>query len=209
MRAKSSRLLFLMWENSYTSQNKKKKVIADVRIPECTLGWNCTNKQADPGVHFLKRYVSWWIKKEKKTLTTVEQRLKPLPSKTEFEGHGKRRLVKKMFQTTFSPYPTMFSTIDGNCRHLRHINFLCLHILIQHTGMDREWVFTLPIFNKLVLTNIFSISHNVSTVDGNYRHLRHINFIRLHIQIQRTGMDWEWVFTLPIFNKLAQDLIST
>ena len=47
------------------------------------------------------------------------------------------------------------------------------------------------------------------TIDGNCRHLRHINFVRLHIQIQRTGMDKEWVFTLTIFNKLAQDMIST
>ena len=56
--AKSSRLLFLMWENSYTSQNTKKGAIADVRIPECTLRSNSTNKQADPVVHFLKRNMS-------------------------------------------------------------------------------------------------------------------------------------------------------
>ena len=48
-----------------------------------------------------------------------------------------------------------------------------------------------------------------STIDRNCRHLRHINFLRLHIQVQHTGMDREWVFTLPIFNKLAQDMIST
>ena len=49
----------------------------------------------------------------------------------------------------------------------------------------------------------------LSTIDGNCRHLRHINFLCLHKQIQRTGMDKEWVFTLPIFNELAQDMIST
>ena len=31
----------------------KKKNIADARMPECTLGSNCTEKQADPGVHSL------------------------------------------------------------------------------------------------------------------------------------------------------------
>ena len=64
---------------------------------------------------------------------SVERRLKPLPSKTEFEGPGERSLVKKLCKPTFSPYPTMFSTIDRNCRHLRHINFLPLHIQIQRT----------------------------------------------------------------------------
>ena len=49
-----------------THHKKQTKDIADVRIPECTLGSNCTNKQADPGAHFLKRYMSWLIK-EKKT----------------------------------------------------------------------------------------------------------------------------------------------
>ena len=68
---------------------------------------------------------------------------------SEFEGPGGRRLVKKLCLPTFSPYPTMLSTIDGNCRHLCHINFLRLHIQIQRTGMDGEWVFMLPIFNKL------------------------------------------------------------
>ena len=48
-----------------------------------------------------------------------------------------------------------------------------------------------------------------STIDWNCCHLRHINFLCLHIQIQRTGMDGELVFMLPIFNKLAQDMIST
>ena len=88
----------------------------------------------------------------------------------------------------------MFSTIDRNCHHLRQINFLHLHIQIQRTGMDREWVFTLPIFNKLVLTNISPYPTMFSKIDRNCRHLRHINFVRLHIQIQRTGMDGEWVF---------------
>ena len=45
------------------SQNTKKD-IADVRIPECTLGSNCTNKQADPCVHFLKRNMSRLIKRK-------------------------------------------------------------------------------------------------------------------------------------------------
>ena len=43
----------------------------------------------------------------------------------------------------------MFPTIDGNCRHLRHINFLRRHVQRQHAGMGREWVFALPIFNRL------------------------------------------------------------
>ena len=30
-----------------------KKDIADARIPECTLGSNCMDKQADPGVRSL------------------------------------------------------------------------------------------------------------------------------------------------------------
>ena len=33
----------------------------------------------------------------------------------------------------------MFSTIDGNCRQMCHINFLRWHIQIQRTGMDGEW----------------------------------------------------------------------
>ena len=41
-----------------------KKDIGDDRIPECTIGSNCTNKLADPGVHFLKRYVYWLIKRK-------------------------------------------------------------------------------------------------------------------------------------------------
>ena len=45
-------------------------------------------------------------------------------------------------------------------------------------------------------------------IDGNCRHLRHIDFLHLHIQIQRIGIDGEWVFMLPVFNKLAQDMIS-
>ena len=44
----------------------------------------------------------------------------------------------------------MFSTIYGNCCHLRLINFLRRRIQIQRTGMDGEWVFTLPIFKQLV-----------------------------------------------------------
>ena len=44
----------------------------------------------------------------------------------------------------------MFSTIDLNCRHLHHINFLRRHVQRQLAGMDGEWVFTLPIFNQLV-----------------------------------------------------------
>ena len=53
--------------------------------------------------------------------------LNPLPRTSEFEGPGGRRLVKKMCKPKFSPYPTMLSTIDGNCRHLHHINILRLH----------------------------------------------------------------------------------
>ena len=44
----------------------------------------------------------------------------------------------------------MFPTIDGSCRHLRSINFLCRQVQRQLAGMDGEWVFTLPIFNQLV-----------------------------------------------------------
>ena len=76
----------------------------------------------------------------------------------------------------------MSSRIDGNCRHLHHIDFLRLHIQIQRTGMDREWVFTLPIFNKLVLNNISPYPTMFSTIDGNCCHFSHINFVCLHIQ---------------------------
>ena len=52
------------------------------------------------------------------------------------------------FHIKKSPYPIRFSTIDGNCRHLRYINFLHWHVQRQRAGMDGEWVFTLPIFKN-------------------------------------------------------------
>ena len=61
----------------------------------------------------------------------------------------------------------MFSTIDGNCRHLHHINFLPLHIQIQRTGMDEEQVFTLPNFQQTCPRHDFNVNkiseykHNV------------------------------------------------
>ena len=39
-------------KQSHTKYTHKKD-IAHARMPECTLGSNCTEKQADPGVHSL------------------------------------------------------------------------------------------------------------------------------------------------------------
>ena len=42
--------VFGVGKKSHTKYTNKKD-IADARMPECTLGSNCTEKQADPGVH--------------------------------------------------------------------------------------------------------------------------------------------------------------
>ena len=116
-------------------------------MPECMLGLNCKEKQADPGVHFLTLPVLVINKNEKRSMHV--KRHKPLPHNNEFEGPGGRRFAKKLCLPTFSPYPTMFSTIDRNCRQFCHINFLCQHVQRQLAGNNGEWVFTLRIFNQL------------------------------------------------------------
>ena len=52
----------------------------------------------------------------------------------------------------------MFSTIDGNCRHLRHINFLRRHVQRQLAGMDGEWGFHTSNFQPTCQRHDFNIN---------------------------------------------------